>query len=133
MTIADGAPHLHRDSFRREQSLAVECLVTLCLSGPAAEEMFYGPITDGGDLIDIEMARDYLRERYTEAQLALQLERMQLAAERLVASERARIEIVADALMRHGTLSGNQITKLLANTTTSATWIEGLQCERWAT
>jgi hypothetical protein len=36
------------------------------------------------------MARDYLSERYTEAQLALQLERMQLAAERLVASEKDR-------------------------------------------
>ena len=44
-----------------------------------------GPISDGGDRIDIETARGYLRERYSDAQLALQLERMQLAAERLVA------------------------------------------------
>ena len=69
----------------------------------------------------IEMARGYLRERYTEAQLALQLERMRLAAERLVASERARIETAAAALLKSGTLTGEEITVLLNGAT--ASWV----------
>jgi hypothetical protein len=46
------------------------------LSGPAAEELCCGPITDYGDRIDRQMAPGYLRERYSETHLALQLERM---------------------------------------------------------
>lgn len=37
----------------------VECLVTVCLAGPAAEEMLCGPIADGGEREDLEMARAY--------------------------------------------------------------------------
>jgi hypothetical protein len=90
----------------------VECLTTLCLSGSAAEALICGPITDDSDMTDRAMARRYLEEHYGEAQLALQLQRMQLAAERLVASERAKIEFIAAALLRHGTLSGDQIIEL---------------------
>ena len=69
----------------------------MCLSGPAAEELIYGPITDGSDRIDQQMARDYLRERYADARLEQQYIRMQLAAERLVSASRNQIEIVAVA------------------------------------
>jgi hypothetical protein len=41
--------------------------------------------------------------------------RLRLAARRLVTASRRQIEIVADALLRHGTLSGEAITDLLAS------------------
>jgi hypothetical protein len=74
-----------------------------------------------GDRIDQQMARDYLRGRYTEARLALQLEHMQPAAERLVKASRRQIEIVADALLRNGTLTGDQILELLNGA--MASWV----------
>jgi hypothetical protein len=54
------APHLLRDRFRRERSSAAEALCIVCLSGPAAEQLFFGPIEDDGDKIDQQMARRYL-------------------------------------------------------------------------
>ena len=43
--------------------MALECMVTLCLAGPEAEREFCGPITDGRDRVDYEMAREYLARR----------------------------------------------------------------------
>ena len=63
-------------------------------------------------MTDRAMARRYPEEHYSEAQLGLQLARMRTAAERLVSSEQTRIEIIAAALLRHGTLSGDQIIEL---------------------
>jgi hypothetical protein len=80
---------VHRGRYQApDRNLGSELLAVMCLSGAAAEELICGPISDDGDRVDQQMARRYLRERYSEAQLALQLERMQLAAERLVASRR---------------------------------------------
>jgi ATP-dependent Zn protease len=110
VTIADGDPHVHRGVYKQTPDLAVECLAIMCLSGPAAEELCCGPITDHGDRIDRQMARGYLRERYNEAQLVLQFERMQLAAERLVTSSRREITSVATALLRRGTLTADEVT-----------------------
>ena len=59
--------------------------------------------------------------RCCRAALALQLECMPLAARRLVASERARIETAAAALLKSGTLTGEEITVLLNGAT--ASWV----------
>jgi hypothetical protein len=46
VSIANGVPHLHRARYRAPHDLGLECMVTLCLSGPAAEELFFGSVTD---------------------------------------------------------------------------------------
>ena len=73
-----------RDRFRRPRDLGIESLCLVCLSGPAAEQVFCGPITDGADQVDIEMVRGYLRECYSNGQIEQQFARMRTAAERLV-------------------------------------------------
>jgi hypothetical protein len=73
--VKDGS-YLRRGFYRQSPDIGVECLSIVCLSGPAAEELCCGPITDYGDRIDRQMAPGYLRERYSETHLALQLERM---------------------------------------------------------
>jgi hypothetical protein len=40
---------LHRGRYTASRDTGIECLVILCLSGPAAEEMLCGAATDGGD------------------------------------------------------------------------------------
>jgi len=65
--VKDGS-YLRRGFYRQSPDIGVECLSIVCLSGPAAEELCCGPITDHGDRIDRQMARGYLRERYSEAQ-----------------------------------------------------------------
>jgi hypothetical protein len=60
VTIAAETPHLHRAHYRASHDLGLETLVTLCLAGPAAEELFFGSIEDGGDQGDYAMAREYL-------------------------------------------------------------------------
>jgi hypothetical protein len=96
----DGHPHMHRDRFRRERSSATEALAIVCLSGPAAEELFFGPANDGGDHIDRQMARRYLRDCFPDSEIGYQLTRMRYAAERLVTSEQTKITTVATAAMR---------------------------------
>jgi hypothetical protein len=41
VTIAAETPHLHRAHYRAPHDLGLETLVTLCLAGPAAEELFF--------------------------------------------------------------------------------------------
>jgi hypothetical protein len=60
-----------------------------------------GRITDGADQADIEMARGYLRECYSDGQIEQQFARMRTAAERLVRTPSVRRQIeIADVLMR---------------------------------
>ena len=117
----DGRPHLDRGGFRRESNAAAEALAVVCLSGPAAEELCCGPIIDGSDLVDERQARNYLHAVYPDGQIEFQLRRMRTAAERLVASERARIEVVADALLQRGSLTGAAVIELLNDAT--ASWL----------
>ena len=69
------------------------------------------------------MARDYLKRRYAEARMPLEFERMRNAAELLVSSSRSQIETVAAALLRHGSLSGDQIVELLDGLSMPVCWV----------
>jgi hypothetical protein len=93
----------------------LECLTVLCLAGIAAEELFCGAVTDGGDLADYQMARECLsRSIANPLQAAAELLRCRTAAERLVRSAWAqqRIRVLADVLLRHGTLTGDEISSV---------------------
>ncbi len=117
VTIDDRA-HLHRDRYRAHDArFGPEAIVTLCLAGPEAEKEFCGPITDDGDRLDYETARRYLaRSIVNPLQAAAELARYRDAAARLVRSPwgRQRITVIADALLRHGTLGGEAVAELAA-------------------
>jgi hypothetical protein len=108
----DNAPNMHRGAYKAAHACGLECLTVLCLAGIAAEEMLCGPITDGGDAPDLQMAREYLaRAIPNPLRAAAELARCRVAAERLVRSEfaRQRIAKLAAALLRQGTLRGEEI------------------------
>jgi hypothetical protein len=84
----------------------------------AVEAITSAQIDDGSDRIDQQMARRYLRDCFADGQIEQQLVRMRLAVERLVSSSRRQIEIIVDALLRHGTLTGDEIIAQL----NGATW-----------
>jgi hypothetical protein len=111
VTIENGTPHLHRGRYRAQHDAGLECMATLCLAGPAAEAYFCGSIQDGADRIDIDMARQYLARRFEPLRIAVEIARLCDAAERLVRTPWAeqRIRLVADALLRRGTLTGEDI------------------------
>ena len=116
VTIEADAGHLYRGHYRERADLALECMVTFCLAGPAAEEFFCGPIEDGADRADYEMARHYLKRQFTPLQLATEFERLRDAAHRLVRTPWAqqRIRLLAAALLRRGTLTGDEIGTMIA-------------------
>ena len=108
VTIEGEAGHLVRGHYRERPDLALECIATLCLAGPAAEEVFCGPITDGTDRTDYEMARHHLARQFDPLRIGVEITRLRDAAKRLVRTPWAqqRIGLIAAALLRHGTLSG---------------------------
>ena len=57
VTVTADGPHLCRGRYTAPQRCGLECLVTLCLCGPEAEELFCGPIPDGAEQVDYQMAR----------------------------------------------------------------------------
>jgi len=112
----DPPPNMHRGAYRAEHACGLEYLTVLCLAGIAAEEMFCGPITDGGDQPDLRMAREYLaRSVPNPLRAAAELARCRDAAQRLVRSQWAqrRIRVLADALLRCGTLNGDEICSFI--------------------
>ncbi len=88
----------------------------MCLSGPASEEYFCGKIDDDGDRTDYEMARRYLAQRFDVLQIGFEIARCRSAAERLVRGSAQRIQAIANALLEHGALSGEQIGNLITST-----------------
>jgi hypothetical protein len=111
----DHPPHMHRDAYKAAHACGLEHLTTLCFAGIAAEEMFCGPITDGGDLADYAKAREYLaRSIPNPLRAAAELARARESAQRLVRSQwaQARIAKLAEALLARGTLSGEEIFEL---------------------
>jgi hypothetical protein len=114
------APHMHRGAYKAEHACGLECLTVVCFAGIAAEELFCGPITDGGDQPDLRMAREYLaRSISNPLRAAAELSRLRDAAQRLVRSGWAqqRIRLLADALLRHGTLTADDVAALLDGST----------------
>jgi hypothetical protein len=99
---------------RPNGNIGVEAMSVLCLSGAAAEELFCGKIEDDADRIDIAMAREALARRYDALEIGFQLARARDSAEALVRAEWAqqRIRLIAEALFRHGSLSGTEILEL---------------------
>jgi plasmid stabilization system protein ParE len=111
VSIEADAGHLYRGHYRERADLALECIVTMCLAGPAAEELFCGPIEDGSDRADYEMAKHYLARRFGPLHLAAEIARLRDAARRLVRTAWAqhRIRLIAEALLQRGTLTGDEI------------------------
>jgi hypothetical protein len=109
VSIDPATPHLQRGRYRPPHDAGLESLVVMCLAGPAAERLFCGAIEPGADRIDIEMAREHLARRFAPLQIAAEIVRLRGSAERLVSlpwAQRRRIELIADALLDYGTLSG---------------------------
>jgi hypothetical protein len=84
------------------------------LAGPEAEREYCGPITDNSDRVDYQMAYEYLARQLIPLQVGTEFTRCRDAAQRLVCSPWAqrRIVAIADALLRHGTLTGEQISAI---------------------
>ncbi len=80
-----------------------------------------GPITDGSDRIDYEMARGYLARHYQPLQVEAEIVRFRAAADRLVVSEQRRITTIANALLKFGTLSGEEIFEISSGSPTCLT------------
>ena len=106
---------MHSGRYRApSHDLGREAMVTLCLAGAEAEKIYCsgGPITGGSDADDLRMAREIVaRSIPNPLQAAAELSRCRDAAARLVRSTWAqqRIRLLADALLRCGTLSGEEI------------------------
>jgi hypothetical protein len=111
VTIEAGAGHLYRGGYRERADLALECIVIMSLAGPAAEEFFCGPIEDGTDRADYAMARHYLARRFDPLRIGAEIGRLRNAAQRLVRTPFARrhIPLIAEALLRRGTLAEDEI------------------------
>jgi hypothetical protein len=87
----------------------------MCLSGPEAETLFCGPIRDCGCDEDYAIASSYLSRQFSSPlRIAAELRAGYRRAARLVrtAQARDRICLIADALLRKGTLSGEDIYAL---------------------
>jgi hypothetical protein len=109
VTVED-RPHLHRGPYLAPTpDLGLEAIWVLCLSGPAAEEMFCGRIEDDGDQGDYAMAREYLARHFDPLHAAVELARCRISAERLVRGARQRIDRLASALLARGTLTGEEV------------------------
>jgi hypothetical protein len=60
-----GDPHMRRARWRAPTgSIGIEAMAVLCLAGGEAENLLCGELADGGDDIDLEMARGYLAQRF---------------------------------------------------------------------
>jgi hypothetical protein len=108
VSIDDAMPHLQRGRYRPPHDAGLETLVVMCLAGPAAEQLFCGSIEPGTDAIDLAMARQHLARGFAPLRIGAEMVRLRASAERLVrtAWARARIALIAEALLQHGTLSG---------------------------
>src|SRR5262249_9441222 len=69
VTVDASKPYFLRGNFLDDRSLqiATEHIVIICMDGPAGEEYFYnGKVPDGGDKLDIAMAREFIARLYPQ-------------------------------------------------------------------
>ena len=122
-------PRLHRGRYRAPPDLALECLVTLCLAGPEAELEFCGPITDNSDRVDYHWPASIWHDNSIRCRS--EPNSRATATPRSVSSRspyaRRRISVLADALLRHGTLIGEEICSVLETPAKSSSTPESYQ------
>jgi hypothetical protein len=114
---ANSPPHMRRDPrYQPDTPARARRLTLLSLAGPMAEERFCGVIDDGGSDIDYEKARGYLALWLAPSQVEGELVRLTDEAKSLVRKRwaRRRIRLLAAELLVHGTLSGEEILRLIA-------------------
>ena len=115
VTVED-RPHMRRGRYHAPTpDLGFEAIAVICFAGICAEELLVGPIDDGGD--DLLMVREHIaRSVSNPLQVGVELARHRDAAARLVRSQwgAARIAKLAEALLQHGTLTGEQIAAFTA-------------------
>ena len=87
-------------------------MVTLCLAGREAEREFYGHISDGSDRVDHAMAREYLARRIANPLQPVAKTRPLPSRGATLAWAQHRICLLADALLRNGALTGEQISAI---------------------
>jgi hypothetical protein len=103
-------PHVRQGHFRLPPHLHRESAGVFYLSGGAAEALFFGSVPEGHMLADVANCRENLFSNgFTVFTIAAELTRLRAAADRLVRTERHRIEKIAQLLLRYGSLSGDQI------------------------
>jgi hypothetical protein len=114
VSIDAATPHLHHARYQPQHSAGLETLAVMFLAGPAAEQLFWGSIEPGTDRFDLAMAREHLARRFGPLQIGAEMTRLRGSAEAMVRLPwaRQRIEPIADALLRRGTLSGADIDAL---------------------
>jgi hypothetical protein len=116
VSITGDVPHMLRSRWHAPDGIiGVEAMTTLCLAGPAAEEFFCGKIEDGSDRIDYQMARGYLARRFDPLRVELEIGRARAGARRLIIDQEQRIRAIANALLQHGTLTGDEIGVMIAS------------------
>ena len=116
VTVED-RPHMHRGQYHAPGPLGVEAMVVLCSSGPAAEEMFCGPITDGGDEPDLQMAREQVSRAIADPlqEVGIELARCRVAARSsssIQSGRNSEFGVLANALLVRGVLSSEEIFEL---------------------
>jgi hypothetical protein len=115
VTVATDTPHLLRGHYRPPPGIGLEAMCILALAGPAGEEFFCGPINEDAGRVDHQMAREYLAHAgFDPLRIGVEFNRYRDAAERLVRSEwgQDRIRRIAAALLKRGTLTGEEICGL---------------------
>ena len=111
---SDGTPpHIRHGIYQMPADLAPEAYGVFCLAGGSAEQLFFGSITDGSDAVDVAACRENLfLNGFDVLTVGGEMARLRAAADRLVRTERQRIEKIAQLLLRYGSLSGDQIFEL---------------------
>jgi hypothetical protein len=105
------APRRFYAHYRPPPGIGLEAMCVLCLCGPAGEQ-FCGSPDDGGGQADYDMAREYLaRAGYDFLRIEAEIVRLRDAADRLIRTPfvQDRIQVIVAALLRQGTLTGDEI------------------------
>ena len=116
-TISGDRAYMLRDYYCAPTAgIGIETMATLCLAGPSSEEFFVGKFNDGSDTGDLAQAREVLARQFDAMQIGAALNRYRDAADKLVRTPWAqqRIRLIADALLRHGSLTGDEIGIMIA-------------------